>query len=333
MPTIEDVFHVEYGNQLDMNKQIPDPNGVCFVGRKGNNQGISGRVREIPGVKKYPAGALTVALGGSRLLATFVQQEPFYTAQNVAVLTPRDANMPLSERLFYAMAITANRYRYTAFGREANRTIRTIELPAKVPSWVSSAVVESLSHMEDSADDPIELTPPETWGTYRVDELFTVHKGDYVKGSGKTVGNIPRITSTASNNGQSGLCGMTPNAEAGSISVARNGSVGEAFYQPTRYFATDDVHVFTPLPEVGPITAGAALFVCTIIRLEKYRYNYGRKWSLDKMRATEIRLPQREDGTPDWDYMTRYVHGLPFSSVLADEPGNSEDETEPAQRG
>jgi hypothetical protein len=331
MPTIEGIFYVEYGNQLDMNKQTPDPNGVAFVGRKGSNQGISGRVREIPDEKKYPAGALTVALGGSRLLATFVQQEPFYTAQNVAVLTPRDENMPLSARLFYAMAITANRYRYTAFGREANRTIRTIDLPDEVPSWVTLEVADSLSDMEDAAGERMALTPSDAWGVYRVDELFTVHKGDYVKGSGASVGNVPRITSTADNNGQSGLCGMTPNGEAKSISVARNGSVGEAFYQPTRYFATDDVHIFTPLAGVGPVTAGAALFICAVIRLEKYRYNYGRKWSLEKMRATEIRLPQKVDGTPDWGYMARYMEGLPFSSVLTDEPEPVQVESEAAE--
>lgn len=324
MPTIEDVFEVEYGNKLDMNKQTRDPNGVCFVGRKGTDQGISGRVRELSGVKKYPAGALTVALGGSKLLATFVQQEPFYTAQNVAVLTPRDADMPLSTRLFYSMAITANRYRYSAFGREANRTVRTIELPEEVPSWASTAKVESLSSMADPASEYVSLAPREDWGVFRVDALFTVHKGDYVKGSGASAGDVPRITSTALNNGQSGLCGMTPNAAAGSISVARNGSVGEAFYQPMPYFATDDVHVFTPLPDVGKMTAEAALFVCAIIRLEKYRYNYGRKWSLERMRSTELRLPQCAGGTPDWDHMARYVKGLPFSSVVGDQPSTPE---------
>jgi hypothetical protein len=319
MPTIDELFTVEYGHKLDMNKQVRDPNGVCFIGRKGNNQGVSGRVREIDGVGKYPAGVLTTALGGSMLLATFVQQEPFYTAQNVAVLTPHDSDMTLPTRLFYAMAITANRYRYTAFGREANRSLRTLLLPEAVPEWATSTVVENLERITKSAGDPISLRPIETWGAFCVRDLFTVHKGAYVRGSATSVGTMPRISSTAANNGQSGWCGIPSNGASGSISVARNGSVGEAFYQPTPYFATDDVHIFTPLPEFGPLTPEAGLFVSTVIRREKHRYNYGRKWGLERMRSTEIRLPVQSDGSPDWAYMNQYVRGLQFSGMVSDE--------------
>lgn len=97
-------------------------------------------MRPIPGEKLYPAGSLTTALGGSRLLATFVQQEPFYTAQNVAVLQPKDSTMSPEVRLYYALAIASNRFRYTAFGREANRTLRSIPLPRRVPDWVVTSV-------------------------------------------------------------------------------------------------------------------------------------------------------------------------------------------------
>src|SRR5699024_6706246 len=140
MLELRELFDVEYGNKLDMNKQAADPNGICFVGRKGTSQGISGRVREMPGVKKYPASTVTVALGGA-VLATYVQQEPYYTAQNVAVLPPRRI-VTTGELLWWSHLIHATACRYTAVGREANRTLSSLLLPTAIPQYVSR-VIES----------------------------------------------------------------------------------------------------------------------------------------------------------------------------------------------
>ena len=97
------------------------------------------------------------------------------------------------------------------------------------------------------------------------------------------------------------------------ISVARNGSFpGTAFLQPRAFFATDDAHVLYPKSDVTP---QALLFVCALIRRECYRFNYGRKWSLDKMRAWSIRLPCDRDGAPDWPWMARYMTTLDFSAA------------------
>src|SRR5436305_11542194 len=73
-----------------------------IIGRKGSEQGLSGYVAPVPGLDPYPAGVLTVALGGFRLLSTYVQQRAFYAALNVAVFEPRHA-MTLQQKLFYAM--------------------------------------------------------------------------------------------------------------------------------------------------------------------------------------------------------------------------------------
>jgi hypothetical protein len=98
------------------------------------------------------------------------------------------------------------------------------------------------------------------------------------------------------------------------ISVAYNGSVAEAFYQPTPFWATDDVNVLYPHFEMTP---EIALFICTLIGLEKYRFNYGRKWRLERMKAAMIRLPVDEANQPAWHEMTEYIQSLPFSSNLA----------------
>jgi hypothetical protein len=133
MPLIElnRVFVVEHGSKLDLNKmdicKASADEAVVFVGRSGERNGFVAFVKQLADPPPFSAGLITVALGGSAL-SSFVQSQPFYTAQNIDVLTPR-AEMSLDVKLYYCMCIEANRFRYTTFGREANRTLKTLMVP------------------------------------------------------------------------------------------------------------------------------------------------------------------------------------------------------------
>ena len=77
------LFDITFGNKFDYNKMAESSNTqIAFVSRTASNNGVSGWVEEVEGVKPYPAGCLTVALGGS-LGATFVQPKQFYTGQSL----------------------------------------------------------------------------------------------------------------------------------------------------------------------------------------------------------------------------------------------------------
>lgn len=152
----------------------------------------------------------------------------------------------------------------------------------------------------------------ENWSFFSLGELFDIRRGRYVDASRKLAGNTPEVSSTSMLNGVSRYIDLPAEHPANTISVARNGSVGEAFVQPRPFFATDDVHVLYPRLRVSK---EALLFVCAIIRRERYRFNYGRKWSVKGMREAQIRLPAR-NGEVHWAAMTRYVRRLPFSGTL-----------------
>ncbi|KQM84627.1 restriction endonuclease subunit S [Agromyces sp. Leaf222] len=292
--------------------------GIAFVGRKGGlagHSGVSGYVAPLPAsVKLYLAGSLTVALGGSRLLSTYVQQRPFYTAQNVAVLSPRDPSMPLLHRLFYAMCIRHNAFRYTAFGREANRTLRTIEVPASVPAWVNDGEIPTTAGLQRSLEGHVELTPPVQWNDFTIEDLFEVRKGKRVTKADRRPGTTRFIGASEHRNGVTDMCDLEPNAPAGTLTVVYNGnSVGFAFYQDEPYFACDDVNILVPRTE---LSKWALLFAATAIKHERPRFTYGFKWTLERMKHTTIRLPAR-DGDPDWAYAESVMRGLPFSAAIA----------------
>jgi hypothetical protein len=126
-------------------------------------------------------------------------------------------------------------------------------------------------------------------------------------------GNTPFIGSIDNNNGVSAYVGQHPVHQGNTITVNYNGSVAEAFYQPEPFNASDDVNVLYPK---FPMSSYTAMFLVTVIRLEKYRFNYGRKWHLERMAQSQVRLPVKTNGKPDWKYMERYIKSLPFSSQL-----------------
>lgn len=58
-----------------------------------------------------------------------------------------------------------------------------------------------------------------------------------------------------------------------------------------------------------------AMFVATVIEMDKYRWAYGRKWRPERMVKSTILLPailQNDEYVPDWEYMREYIKSLPY---------------------
>ena len=318
MVRIDELFTVEYGNKLDMNKMNLDNtiNGVAFVSRKKGNQGVSGYVRPIKNVTPYQANTITVALGGSYLLSSFVQQQEYYTAQNVAVLTPIDEKMPLLHRLYYARCIRHNRFRYSAFGREANRTLGSILLPSTPPTWVNTSEIPTLEGLSQVAGIKEDLSNPNLWKKFKLNSLFRISKGKRLTKASRHPGNVRFIGATEKNNGVTDLNDLTPTFEGGQLTVAYNGSVGWCFYQDKPFFACDDINVLEPKYTMNK---WILLFIATVIKHEKSRYTYGYKWTKERMLQTEIRLPIDQEKKPNFSYMEKYMKGLPFSAAISED--------------
>jgi hypothetical protein len=318
MPKINDLFTLDYGHSLELNRleQSTAPEAINFVGRAARNNGVTARVKPIPGLLPSPAGTITVALNGQGGAGVaFLQPFPFYSGFHVMVLTPKKP-MSEQEKLWWAMCITANRFRF-GFGRQANRTLKDLNLPAPkdMPAWVKTTDTDCYKGAElPAAKAFVELQDTAGWKSFTLQNLFDIRKGQRLTKANMLPGSVPYIGASDTANGVTARIGQTPIHEGGTISVSYNGSVAEAFYQPVPYWATDDVNVL--YPKGFKLTPATALFICTVIRLEKYRFNYGRKWHLERMRESVIKLPATETGEPDWTYMENYIKALPYSSQL-----------------
>ncbi len=313
MVRLDSLFDVKYGSNLELNALSQSVHGINFVSRTAKNNGVSAKVEKITDLEPIQAGVLTVAGGGS-VLETFLQSEPFYSGRDLYYLVPK-VLMSEAQKLFYAKCISANRYKYS-YGRQANKTLKSILIPdlSDLPAWVSVANTDILQGVDTPAlIDAAPKLDTAAWQPFKYKDIFDIKKGKRLTKAEMITGLTPFIGATDSNNGLTAQIGQHPIHDANTISLSYNGSVAEAFYQPIDFWATDDVNVLYPKFKNTP---AISLFLCVLIRQEKYRYNYGRKWSLEKMKLSTIKLPVTIDGTPDWCFMESYIKSLPYSSQI-----------------
>ena len=322
MKNLNEMFTVIYGNKLDLNKMTPLPQsdgGVNFVGRSSQNHGVSQTVKRLSDIEPFPAGLITVALGGTKLLSSFIQERPFYTAQNVAVLSPKK-EMTFTEKLFICLCIRHNRFRYSAFGREANRSLRTLPVPelTEFPSWVVTADVNRFNIVDKSATNtPTPILNTACWKDFRYDDIFEIQRGESYYLKDLSEGQYPYVSASAQNNGVSSYVSIR-NQDGNAISLSYDGSIGEAFYQPTPFLASEKIAVLRINKKWGKkLNPFLAFFLIGLIRREKFRYNYGLKWSINsRLLSSIIKIPATASGEPDWSYMETYIKSLPYSSEI-----------------
>lgn len=291
-----------------------DSNGTIFVSSKGTNNGISARINDNSNAKKYKAGAITVALKGN-VMSAFLQYEDFYIAHQTAVLYPKK-EMSDEVKLFYCLCLSNNKYRYN-YGRQADRTLKEILVPSEneLPNWINEVDLNSYDNLINPIiNSPTPNLGSKEWGKFKFDDLFELKKGKRLTKADMKKGNTPFIGAIDGNNGYREYIGQKPIHSGNTITVNYNGNgVAEAFYQPNPYWCSDDVNVLYPRFELNNFIA---MFICTVIRLEKYRFNYGRKWHLERMRTSQIKLPVTKFKKPDFDFMENYIKTLNYSKQI-----------------
>jgi hypothetical protein len=332
MKRLDEIFDIKNSQSLELLNCEQVEDGICFVARTSKNNGITARVERLDNLEPMPAGAITVALSGS-VLSSFYQGKPFYTAFHIACLYPK-TKMSKEKMLYYAYVIEQNKYRYS-FGRQANKTLKSILVPAidELPDYVNEISVLDYDFEKQPVLNRESKLNTENWKWFRYDEIFEIKKGFYNKKPDENLnGKIPFIGATDSNNGitswhdyetieLSSKTGEGLNApieekifKPNCITVSNNGSVGFAFYQTQEFTCTHDVN---PLYlKNHTLNKYIAMFLCSLIEMEQFRWAYGRKWRPVRMPKSLIKLPVTTKGLPDWQFMEDYIKSLPYSKII-----------------
>ena len=342
-----DIFNIEKGKRLT--KADMKIGNINFIGATDSNNGVTNKI----GNDEYcfTGNKITVSYNGS-IARAFYQKNAFWASDDVNVLSLKEYELNKNIAMFLLVLIEKEKYRYN-YGRKWDKELMLdskILLPQKcgTPDWgYMDSYIQSIikhSHLKykelwDGCLDKsplykhnVELTVAK-WKWFRFDEIFDIRKGFYnKKPDHKEYGEYPFIGATDSNNGITSRCdletiietsktGEGVNApleekvfEANGITVSNNGSIGYAFYQPYKFTCTHDVN---PLYLKGyTMNVYIALFLCTLIEKDRYRWAYGRKWRPARMPGSMIKLPVQANGVPDWEWMEKYIKSLPYSRYL-----------------
>lgn len=310
------LFDIKYGNSLELiNLEQCDKgnlNSINFVSRTERNNGISAFVVKVEGIKPNPANTITVAVGGS-VLATFLQPEQYYTGFHVLVLSAK-TEMRTDELLFYAACVRKNKYKYS-YGRQANKTLKDILVPSKMPDEFKNIDVKKLNTLKRKSilNKNDFVLNKNNWENYGLNSLFNITGSkttplleleEYGKGK------YPYVTTQATNNGVEGFYDFY--TEEGNVLTVDSAVLGYCAYQPENFSASDHVEKLMPKFKMNKYTA---MFLVTILNLERYRYNYGRKCSQTRMEQIKIKLPAK-NGQPDFEFMESYIKSLAYSKSI-----------------
>ncbi|EAL4714695.1 hypothetical protein DOZ98_03855, partial [Campylobacter upsaliensis] len=170
----------------------------------------------------------------------------------------------------------------------------------------------------------------ENWKRFKLKYLFDIKKGKRLTADEQTEGNNIYIGAIDANNGIANFIGQAPIHKGNTISLSYNGSVGEAFYQENDYWATDDVNAL--YSRYDDFNKYIGFFIVSMLRQEKYKFSYGRKWKLESMKDTEISLPIKHNPNgsifrdksktyskcgyvPDFEFMENYIKSLHYKPL------------------
>ncbi|WP_368886361.1 restriction endonuclease subunit S [Rothia mucilaginosa] len=328
---LEDIIEIINGKGITSEEIENNPGTFEAVQSGEGNNGVIGYIDKAycqdKGYSYCEEPCLTVARSGTAGFVSFHEQG-CVVGDSAKILLVKDSNAKTRNvYLFLQTLLMANRFKYN-YGRKVTETLyrqTVIKLPSTLegdPDWEWMDSYIGLLRSEPLTTKNKKLGPsidPNNWKWFQLggeSGLFDIRKGKRLTAEDQTDGFTPYIGAIDSNNGVSNLIGQSPIHEGNTISLSYNGSVGEAFYQPLPYWATDDVNVLYLRPEYGKLNPAVGLFVCSVLRNEKYRYSYGRKWTLDNMKRTMIKLPATFEGAPDWGQMEEYIKSMPYGDRL-----------------
>jgi hypothetical protein len=149
-----------------------------------------------------------------------------------------------------------------------------------------------------------------SWQSFKLCDLFDYKRGQRLKSEDRELGNIPYYSASETNNG---LTDMISNP----LFICKNALIyttfGDMFYIEHDFTASDEVSIFTN----DNLNKYIGLFIATVVNVNKYRYQFGRKAFLNKFRNEIIKLPAI-DGIPNWQYMEEYILNLMKNTGVLD---------------
>lgn len=111
----DQLFNVNIGKSIDLNKLKQTTEGINYIGRTEENNGITAKVVNDGSFTVYNGDCITVPMVGNELKSSY-QIDQFCVSQNIAILRPKKFNLNVYRANFLNTVIRKDIFRFT-YGR------------------------------------------------------------------------------------------------------------------------------------------------------------------------------------------------------------------------
>lgn len=315
-----DFFDMKAGKYYD--KFSYNRGNTRYITASDTNNGVSDYIDIAP---VFKGNCLTI---GKVKCTVFYQEIDFCACADVTVLIPKfKFNKNIGLFLVTVLSLEKNKWDYGRQIRLGDCKQLKISLPVDENGQVDFEFMEnyikSLKHkpIKTSVEKSNLSLNVQNFKEFCIKELFTVKYGVNLELLNCTIVEddvddyVNFVARTSENNGVVAkvkkIDDVTPQP-AGTITCAGGGSVLSTFVQKEDFYSGRDLYTLTPINEMSIYTK---LFCITIIKANKYKFNYGRQAN-KHLPDLIIKLPVDENGEVDFEFMENYIKALPYSDRI-----------------
>lgn len=318
---LDDLFDIySTSSSIDRNKLNAKSGRFPYITRTDKNNGYDDFVQTQ--AEKYRIDKANVITVGLDTQTVFYQPYPFYTGQNIQILSSEKLNKHIALYLVPLISIQMSKYNWGGNGATLSRLKRSkILLPITPQAKPDYPFMEAfmrqkeeekkeayksfiMKRLSSNNNETIIPLSEKEWGEFFIEDIATIISGRDIYEIERIEGGIPYVSATALNNGIGYMVGNKNDTfESSCLSVNRNGSVGYSFYHPYKALFSNDcrkLRLNKPSKYIG-------LFIANQITAQRGKYGYGYKMGTARLTRQKIMLPIGSTGRPDYQYMEQYM--------------------------
>ena len=143
------------------------------------------------------------------------------------------------------------------------------------------------------------------WKYFKIGEVFEIKRGKRNKSSDRIKGDIEYYSASKINNALTDKI-LNP------LFIDKNKIIfttfGDCFYIKNEFTASDEISILSLLN--GELNTNISLFLVSILKELKWKYDFGRKAFENKFKNEFIKLPTNKQNKPDFNFMEEYIKNI-----------------------
>ena len=293
---IKDLFDIGYGQKEYHNKEWldGDEGKNMLISSKGVDNGVYGFFNI---QNKFKAPIITVQ-GYGTIGQAFVQECDCSVDDHMLILKPKEKiNIYQLHQIAFQIRLTKWKYKYgrgITPDRIKDQEVIMEDLGKDWKSFEKEITPKENKKEKISENKNIEWTKIKD--ICKIDRKYYL----YINQINLEIEKTPYVTTTEKENGVSIFCGEEPIVKANKVTIALDGKCGEAFYQIKDFISGEKTAILDHQNKYFLIYIGAC------IKLLSWKFHYGRKLSMDRLKDMEIPIPYKNDKI-DFSYIEKLI--------------------------